>query len=485
MPVRDLDDLGAALLLLRALWRWTQEDLAIASGVPASAICEYEAGKREPSARNLGRLMVAFRFPLLLLDPLLALIRAVRNVIAVCGALRGGGPPPDLEDLAARAGRVAEEFLRAAFSLALAQLAPAKPPPVPEDRVVGPTLRACLESCSPADRLGLVRAGDRFRTWPLVEIFCADSEQAAADDARTAVEFAELALEIARFVPGDERWRSRVQGYAWAFLGNARRVNGDLAVAKEALARSHEVWPERVVADDGLLDDSRRLDLEASLMRSLRRLPQALSLLDQALSGGPRGSTGRILIKKAKTLEEMGEFESALATLREAIPLVDGTDERLLFALRFNLAVNLCHLGRHAEAELMLQPVRELVARLHKGLGRLRFRWLEGRIAAGLGRTEEAIATLREVCDEFLEREIAFDAALATLELAVLLAEEGRTEEVKALAEQTAPIFAAQGVERERLGALTLFQKAAEEQRLTAALAGQLLVDLRRTERAQ
>lgn len=480
MPAMDLDDLGAALLLLRALWHWTQEDLAAASGVPASAICEYEAGKRQPSARSLGRLMAALRFPLLLLAPLLSLIRAVRNVIAVCGALRGR-PPPELAAVAAQAGRATEDFLRAGLSLAAAQLAPAGSPPVPGDRIAGVELRARLEPYSQADRLDLVRLGETFRSWALAESLCAESVAAAADRPQEAVELAELALEIACLLAGDERWRSRVQAYAWAFLGNARRVTGDLAAAEEAFGRSHELWQGPVVGDDGLLDDSRRVDLEASLLCSQRRLPQALALLDQALATCRPSSVGRILVKKAKTLEEMGEYEHALATLREAVPRVDEADELLLFALRFNVAVDLCHLGRHAEAEPMLPEVRELAARLRNGLGRLRLRWLEGRIAAGLGRTEEAVTALREVSAALVERRITFDAALATLELAVLLAEEGRTGEVKALAAQTAPIFAVQGVEREHLGALALFRQAAEEERLTAARARQLLGDLRRT----
>jgi hypothetical protein len=70
--------------------------------------------------------------------------------------------------------------------------------------------------------------------------------------------------------------------------------------------------------------------------------------------------------------------------------------------------------------------------------------------------------------------------ALVTLELAALLAEEGRTAEVKTLAAQTERIFKAQRVERERLGAVRLFCGAARKERLTAALARELLADLRK-----
>ena len=76
---------------------------------------------------------------------------------------------------------------------------------------------------------------------------------------------------------------------------------------------------------------------------------------------------------------------------------------------------------------------------------RLRLSWLEGRLAAAFGRREEAIAALRGVRDGFADRKIAYDTALASLELAVLYLEEGRTSEVKDLAGKMVWIFQAQG----------------------------------------
>ena len=81
----------------------------------------------------------------------------------------------------------------------------------------------------------------------------------------------------------------------------------------------------------------------------------------------------------------------------------------------------------------MLPPVSALAARLGNGLDLLRVSSLQGQIAAGLGRTDEAVTTLAGVRDEFLELGIVYDAALATLELAVVLAEQGRTAEVREL----------------------------------------------------
>jgi tetratricopeptide (TPR) repeat protein len=252
-----------------------------------------------------------------------------------------------------------------------------------------------------------------------------------------------------------------------------------LPAADEAFARSGELWRAGSSNGPELLDEGRLLDLEASLRRAQRRLPEALALLDRALAVGKKQSKARILIKKAKTLEEMGDYEGALSALRRADPLVGGAeDPRLVLCVRFNLLETLCLTGRFAEAEPLLPVVRELAVRLGNELDLVRLRWLEARLAAGFGRTEESLEALRWVRSEFAARGIAYDTALVTLELAALLAEEGRTREVKDLARHTAPLFQAQGVHREALAALTVFRSAAEQETLTAEAVREILAFL-------
>jgi len=57
----------------------------------------------------------------------------------------------------------------------------------------------------------------------------------------------------------------------------------------------------------------------------------------------------------------------------------------------------------------------------------------------------------------------------------VLLLEEGRAAEVKALAEELTKVFAEKGVHREALAALRLFAKAARREKATAELARRVL----------
>jgi tetratricopeptide (TPR) repeat protein len=268
-----------------------------------------------------------------------------------------------------------------------------------------------------------------------------------------------------------------VQGYAWAFLGNARRVAGDLVAADRALGRARELWTAGAAADAGVLDGARLLDLEAALRVDQRRFPEALDLLERALAEGrPGEARARRLLAKSKALEEMGDYELALGTLRQAAPLLDsGGEARLRLVLQFNLAAYLCRLGRAAEAEGGLGELRLLTVQLGNGLDLVRFRWLEGKVAAGQGRLPDAVAAFQEVRARFAEQGIAYDAALATLELAELLAAAERTEDVKALSRQTVPVFHALGIHAEAQRALQVFRDAAESERLSVELARRLV----------
>jgi hypothetical protein len=107
---------------------------------------------------------------------------------------------------------------------------------------------------------------------------------------------------------------------------------------------------------------------------------------------------------------------------------------------------------------------------------------VKARLAAGLGKREEAIAALEEVREAFNSREIPYDAALATLELPTLYLEDGRTGEVQILALELKWIFTAEGIEREALAALRLFYEAAEQEALTVELARRMVSFLYRAQ---
>jgi tetratricopeptide (TPR) repeat protein len=150
--------------------------------------------------------------------------------------------------------------------------------------------------------------------------------------------------------------------------------------------------------------------------------------------------------------------------------------------LRFNLLDNLLQAGRLDEAEELLPDLRELTIQLGNDLDILRLRWLEGHLAAGLGRREEAIAALQAVREGFADRKIAYDTALVSLELAVLYLEEGLTSEVKKITGDMVWIFQAQEVAEEALAALQVFCEAVRKEKVTVGLARRMVEYLQKAQ---
>jgi transcriptional regulator with XRE-family HTH domain len=466
---RDPEGLGRGLAVARSIRGWRQQDLARVSGVGASAISEYERGVRRPEMPTLERLAAAVEFSIPELFELSSMIRRrgrERSVETEAGEPPGrplGGPElarAVMELLVADAAEAGQRFHASDAALALA-----------EDRRHAPALWARLEGCAEEERSRLVRDDAAFHSAGFVELLCEESVNAAGDSAQRARHLADLAVEVAERVPGEEPWRCRVQGFARQHGANALRVVGDHLAADAEVERATELWRAGASADPGLLNEARVLGLEAALRREGGRLPEALTLFDRALAVDRWGETPALLMGKAKALERLGRFDEAVVLLRQAGVRLDAEEEpRKSLIVRELLVLNLCHLGRHGDAEQMIGEVRGLARQLGNRLDLVRVDWLQGRIAAGLGRHDEAIALLERVRAKFVEDEIGYDAALVTLELAEIHATLGHRAEVKSLARESAPIFAQQGVHAEARRALELFRQAALQDRATAQL---------------
>jgi tetratricopeptide (TPR) repeat protein len=474
--------LGRAFALLRELRGLSRFALARRARASPGGVKAIESGSR-PRPATRARLLFALRASPLALEVARDLLRflglgsaaGAADLRLSLGAVRrwagGGASLRELVLGAALPHRRGPDRLPAS-----------EPPSAARQRA-----EALLERLRrhPAEgRRALVEASNELRGWALCERLYDESSKAAPRCAAEALEWAGLALTAARRAPDAPGWRPELEADAWAHVGNARRVGGDLLEADAAFVEAARL--RRQPCDPSPLDRSRALDLEASLRRDQRRLREAHALLDraEALARDDR-ARARVLLKRAKTLEEEQKYEEALDVLLGARPVVEATgDARLTCVFLYNLTDHLHQLGRHAETAGLLPEVRAVAARLGNDLDRVRLLWIEGRIFAGTGRPEQAVAALRQVRREFLDRGIAYDAALATLELAIVLLEQGRQNgEVLELAAEVAAVCKAQGVARETLAAIEVFLEAAEREAVTAELARQVLERVRRAGR--
>jgi tetratricopeptide (TPR) repeat protein len=338
------------------------------------------------------------------------------------------------------------------------------------------------------EQLARVLDDESFQTWGLSQFLLRQSLESGFEDAAKATNYAELAVKISQNLEDtyDPHWILDLQARAHAYLGNARRVLGELRSAETSFREAERFLSKSMTGNE--IVRAEVLQLKASLRRAQRRFPEALALVDEALTiyreQDNLHGAGFSLLKKAKILEDGEDLGGAVRILRELVEELDPKQEPQLSAYaRHNLVLCLTEAGRYDEAEQLLPEVREQLAGQGKPLNLVRLRWAEGKIALGLGRTAEAEEDFREVRQDFLERTMGYDAALVSLDLAILYAREHRTSELKRLAAEMAPIFESRDVRRESLAALVMFRNACEEERMTVELATQLALELRRQRR--
>lgn len=351
-----------------------------------------------------------------------------------------------------------------------------------------PELWSRLAERSYEEQIRQVEEDEDLHTWGLCQLLLKKSLGAVFEDPARSVDLANLAIKVAVHLGEayDPAWILDLRARAFAYLGNGRRVLGELRSAEDAFHKA-----ERCLARSGTGNthlQAEILDLKSSLRRAQRRLKEGVDLTDEALSlyrqNGDAHGIGKIILQKVKILEEMGKLDEAVALLQEIPAEIDPSSEPRLFAYaRFNLVCAFILAGRFREAEELLSEVLGLFSGIAQPLDLVRLRWAEGNIALGFGRLGPAEAAFLEVRQEFLERRMGYDAALVSLDLARLYAQEGCKDELKRLARELMPIFEARDVHREAIVALLMFQRACEEDRLTVEMIQEIAGYLRRERR--
>jgi tetratricopeptide (TPR) repeat protein len=333
----------------------------------------------------------------------------------------------------------------------------------------------------PAHQKLLVRNSARFRTRSMAELLLGESHEAGFRDPQLALRMAKLALDVASRLDerscGTAELFNGLQARAWAQVGNALRIGSDFPAADAAFARARALCG--AIEGVGLLDRARVLDLDASLRKDQQRFSQASRLLDRVITIyerlGQSHLLGRALTSKAAVYGEAGQTEAEIVFLRHALELLDpDEDARTFLAARHNLIVALHETGRSREAFALLFSTRPLYLKLGDPMTLARLRWLEGRVALGLERFQQAEAAFREVAEALSSMGRDYEASAAALDLARLLALQGRTAELRRLAEQMLAALSSRDIHREALAALACFWTAAAREQATLTLASEV-----------
>ena len=257
--------LSLTMVVLRFLARMTQADLGRAAGIDQGLISRYESGKHVLPEESLRRIAAAVGVPWS------GVIFLRRSCAAVLASRRTAGGL-DTEPLDAGALQTPLERVLLVVATYLDEEG-SREASAEEERREAEQIWEALKEFPASRRRRLIELSLRAgRSWALAERLCEASLRMTAEEPEEALELADLALFIAGQVPGEEGWRSRVEGYCWAHVAHARRATGDLAGADEAFARALDLWQAGAAADPGLLAESRLKDLTAEWL-GLRRSP--------------------------------------------------------------------------------------------------------------------------------------------------------------------------------------------------------------------
>jgi len=331
-----------------------------------------------------------------------------------------------------------------------------------------------------AERADVARESWRYRSMALARHLAERARAAVFDDPGQAVELGRLAAAMADRLadlgyPAGLAHDTRA--LAWGALANALRVDSDLIEADRAMAVATGAVRE---GSGHPLVESEVLSLVGSLRRDQVRYDEARRVLERAVEiyrqHGSPVLHGKALLQLGQILTQDGEPDRAVGMLKEARGILPDEDGRMRLLAGYSLAIALNAAGRAPEARQRFDAL-EPEYQQHGGDPWMaqRRNWIAAWIAAAHGELGQAERLFRELRQSCAERESAYDYALATLELACVLLDRGRVDEVGALAEEMVPIFASRRIHRHALAALALFQAAAAGRRATTDLTRRVL----------
>lgn len=297
---------------------------------------------------------------------------------------------------------------------------------------------------------------------PVVEYLLAESRALRHRDPERMLELAELARLVVDQVEGENIYQTAdLKARTWAELANAYRVGDDLHAAADAL-QTAVAWAKRG-SDDALLR-ARLGDLAASLYSDQGRFGEAERVLVEIhglyMDRGETHLAGRALIKRGLFVGYDNRPIEAIALLTEGAALVDFAREPVLQVLVVhNVAWFLVDAGQYRKARIVLWRGHSLYHAAGDRLNLLRLQWLQGRIAAGLKRWDEAERVYQVVRRGLKRAGQNCAAALVALELMDLWVRQGRRSDVAELAGELLAVFRSLGIAREAIAVLILVQE--------------------------
>jgi tetratricopeptide (TPR) repeat protein len=239
-----------------------------------------------------------------------------------------------------------------------------------------------------SERLARVqRATARFRGLSLARLLLKEAKGHIPTEPRLVYELAETAQAVLIRTPVVEGMAD-LHARAAAYMGNARRAEGDLPAAEARFAFARHLVTHSGVVDSLVLAE---LDwFEGTLRKDERRFVDAEELLVRAVTlyrlAGEEALAAYPLVTLGLLFFDRQDYRRALETFRVVLRLIHPEADSRLYCYAFhNLTLSLCEVGDFTAAEEALSSGRDLYHKHPDLYTRSRTLWLEGKIAAGLG----------------------------------------------------------------------------------------------------
>lgn len=277
------------------------------------------------------------------------------------------------------------------------------------------------------DLLDGPRFGDGLLVQPLLE----RCQREQLRDPELAEHLALLAVRLAGKALGDAGMQ-KAMVRASAAMANTRRLAGKLDDALQMLAEPSVPWVPRA--------DQARFWRAAALVRwELGGLETAIELLQEAAR---LFSTARLLAEEGETLtlmglaqREAGLLPQSMASLLSGLQLLPPQSRHWLAARGcLALAADLAELGNPEDASRLLERGWQHIPRVEDPAEAAFLYGFYGAVLGMLGEAERACGLLRPARIRHLADARLPEAALASLDLALVLADLGRIPEIEPLA---------------------------------------------------
>lgn len=323
-------------------------------------------------------------------------------------------------------------------------------------------------------RAGVPESED-FWTWGLCEVLLERSWSLRHEDPKQMLWLAGLATEAADRLDPEKYGALEtfdLRARAWGEYANACRVSDDLVQAEGAIGRALELRKQGSGSESLR---ARLAELTAGIMSHQRQFPAAFQALDLAFTIhrklGDLQSAARVLVQRGIYTGRSGDPEQGIQILAQALRQIGQDDDpKLRFLVLHNILLFRVERGEFRSASLQLFEMRPLYARHAGAVDLVKLRWIEARIAAGLGEWDKAERAFQQVREEFEERGQIYHSAVLGLELAAVWLRQGKTEAVRNLVTETLEVFRSRYVARESIAALLMLRDALERDLATLEL---------------